>query len=543
MYKVMIVEDELLVRAGVRSSINWDKYNMTIVKEASNGQSALDYYLTDRPDVVLTDIKMPVMDGLALIKKIRELSQDTKIIILSCVEDFHLAQEAIKLGVQDYILKLTMTTEEMENVLKKVKAELDQITGHSASAPYVRKITTEYLGKKLFDYLLYDLGSPEAVTKLFKNSLISFEPEDIYLVIMKVEQYENLQHLYQDEQGQLIQFTLLNVINEILTRSRIGFALHESNSRFLLLFGRNASKADTGKEDILKILEDIRQIIKNYFNVSTTFALSEKGRDLTVLKDLYRQCQLCFRYDFFIGTDRTIPYCDLNIPAIQKDILRKAGKLFLPQENGEDIKNSLLSALRKAVEEDTLDVQHIFSIFTDIWICLLQDKPLPTKEKSFFVTEFIHSCYQCKSYSEVISLFEKSLLIAKEGGTGGAYSREIIQTIHFIRNNYSQQITLKMISDNVSLSPNYLSNLFKKELQVSLFEYLNRYRIEKAIELLMTTNVKTYEVAYAVGFSDESYFSKTFKKYTGKRPNEYKKIDALSVTPLETGTALHNRLT
>lgn len=534
MYKVMIVEDELLVRAGVRSSINWDKYDMTIVNEASNGQAALDYFLTDRPDVVLTDIKMPVMDGLTLIKKIRELSQDTKIVILSCVEDFHLAKEAIKLGVKDYILKLTMTTEEMENVLNKIKVELDQMSDHRLFSPHTRKITAKTLGIKLLDYLLYDLGSTEEISALFQNSLIPFEPCNIYMVMMKVDQYESLQNLYQDEQGQLIQFTLLNVINEILTRSHMGFALHESNSRFLLLFGQKQSKVDTGKEDILMVLEDIRQIIKNYFNVSTTLALSEKGMNLTNLKSLYRQCHLCFRYEFFLGTDRIIQYCNLNISALHRDISEKAARLFQDIENGEDFKNNLLSALTEAIHNDALNSSHIFNMFINTWIYFLQDKPLPTKEKTSSITEFIHSCYQCRNYSEVITLLEKNLHQMKEGGTGTVYSREIIQTIHYIRNNYSQQITLKMISDNTSLSPNYLSNLFKKELHVSLFEYLNRYRIEKAIELLMTTNAKTYEVAYAVGFSDESYFSKTFKKYTGKRPNDYKKVEALSVNPLET---------
>lgn len=113
MYKVMIVEDEMLVRVGLRSSVDWSKYGMEVAADLPDGQAAWDYYLKEKPDIVITDIRMPRMDGMELIGKIREADKETRIVVLSCLEEFDLARRAMSLGVSHYILKLTMTEAEI----------------------------------------------------------------------------------------------------------------------------------------------------------------------------------------------------------------------------------------------------------------------------------------------------------------------------------------------------------------------------------------------------------------------------------------------
>jgi YesN/AraC family two-component response regulator len=204
----------------------------------------------------------------------------------------------------------------------------------------------------------------------------------------------------------------------------------------------------------------------------------------------------------------------------------KTEALINELENPQFFQNELLNPLRQMLESKTLDEESGRTLFYDVWISLVHSANAGPKEISSKLMTFINDCTQCKSYDEILILFKSNILsLRDETNSRKLYSREIIQTINYIHSNFNKQITLKAISDDINLSPNYLSNLFKKELEVSLFEYLNRYRINKSMELLLTTNMKTYEVAYAVGYSDESYFSKTFKKYTGQRPNDYKKVN------------------
>ena len=127
MYKVMIVEDEMIVRAGIRMTVDWAALDLELVLEAGNGAAAWESYREQRPDIIITDLKMPVMDGMTLIQKIREFDQDTRIIILSNLEEFNMIRQAITLNVSDYLLKLTMTKEDIHRVLGKVKQEIQLI--------------------------------------------------------------------------------------------------------------------------------------------------------------------------------------------------------------------------------------------------------------------------------------------------------------------------------------------------------------------------------------------------------------------------------
>lgn len=124
MYKVVIAEDEMFVRLGIKMSVDWEKLGMEVAADVENGQQALEAWETFQPDIVITDIKMPVMDGITLIRQIRQKDERTRFIILSCLEEFNIVREALSLGVSDYVLKLTMTQEDMEKVLEKVKREL-----------------------------------------------------------------------------------------------------------------------------------------------------------------------------------------------------------------------------------------------------------------------------------------------------------------------------------------------------------------------------------------------------------------------------------
>lgn len=529
MYKVMIVEDEMLVRTGIRASIKWENHNMYVVNEAANGKIGWELYQECLPDVILTDIKMPFMDGIELIQKIRETGNPVQLIILTCLEDFSLAQQAIRLGVSGYILKLTMTPEDMESVLSEIQKTLDNQNRHSSKTTSPVNLN-DYIAKNLLGYLVYDICPLSVCLTHLKEQGICLYSRDVVMVAMEIEQYEDLQSLYQDEQGQLIHFSLLNIINEILNRNHVGVVVHEVSNRYLLLFGFTESTGQLSR--ITDILNEISEILKNYFNVTARYYLSHMEQSLESLKDMYRQCQSTMVYAFFMENTPVISFDSIYTSKLFYNVLQKTKESLKIYKDDSFMEDFIFSPLTKYVNSHTLNETSVKSLFCDAWIALVHNYQLSVRDHSRLVMKFINECNLCKTYYAVLALFIKNITALKNDiSQKTKYSREIVQALQYLQSNYQKQTTLNEIADVVGLSPNYFSTIFKKELSLSFSEYLSRYRIEKSIELLITTNLKTYEIAWQSGYSDEGYFGKTFKKYTGKTPNEYRKTYAYRIAP------------
>ena len=528
MYKVLIVEDEMLVRTGIRASIHWEKFNMYVVSEASNGQMAWELYQQHKPDLVLTDIKMPFMDGIELISKIRKTDSSTQIIILSCLEDFYLAQKAIRLGISGYILKLTMTTEEMESVLTHAQSALDKLSQRQAASPAPVKLS-EVLENNLLGYLSYNLPSLSKCLDNLKQYNIVIQPHDLVIALMDIEQYEHLQNIYQDNRGQLIQFSILNIMNEILSKNNTGFVIHESGTRYLFLFHHETEQRSYHL--VNNVLAEIQNVLNNYFNIRPSFYISEISQDITQLQQLYQQCLELSKSAFFLSSG-SLNYCTrLWKDTIIQTLTLKTKQMLQTLSDSSFCSSVIMESLEKDLKKD-FSPKMAFNIFYNGYIAVLH-KYL-SKEKDAFpkIRDFLHTLSVCKNYYEMVSNFLTSVkALEKLAENQISCSREVLQALSFLQEHYHRQITLNEVSCLVGLSPNYFSSIFKKELGTSFLEYLNRYRIEKSMELLQNTSLKTYEIAFQCGFSDEGYYGKTFKKYTGKTPNEYKKSCSVTISP------------
>lgn len=527
MYKVLIVEDEMLVRTGIRASIHWEKFNMYVIGEASNGQMAWELYQQHKPDLVLTDIKMPFMDGIELIRKIRETDNPTQIIILSCLEDFSLAREAIRLGVSGYILKLTMTPQEMEDVLSSVQSTLDELSlSKTASTAPVR--IDEILEHNLLGFFTYNLPSlTECLTTLRKYD-IRIQPHDLVVVLVEIDHYEHLQDIYQDNRGQLISFSILNIVNEIMNKTNSGFAIHESGSRYLLLF--HSSSELRSYHLISNVLDEILTVLKNYFNVTPGFYISEISQDLSQLRRLYQQCIALSDCCFFIPSGSFIYYSASWKTTLIQTLLSRTRQTLSGLFDTEFSSSVLLNPLQTELTSG-FSSNAVLNVFYNSYVTLLHQY-LPNDPDTFSrIRDLLEAMSSSKNYYDMLSLFvEEIRKLENFTKSRISCSREVLQSVSFIQSNYNRQITLNEVSCLVGLSPNYFSSIFKKELGTSFLEYLNRYRIEKSMELLQNTSMKTYEIAFQCGFSDEGYYGKTFKKYIGKTPNEYKKTCFLTNT-------------
>ncbi|OBZ18031.1 hypothetical protein A8L34_00095 [Bacillus sp. FJAT-27264] len=522
MHKVLLVEDEMWVRLGLKNSIPWEELGMSVSADLANGQEAWEYYLEDKPDILITDIRMPEMDGMELIQRIRENDNSTKIIILTCLEEFELLQKAMRLGVSDFILKLTMNSNEMVTVLKKVKHELEeQMVDASKHMLQNMDVLKENLLK---DYLFQTRYSYEEFQSYIQDYKLMLDLHKVQIGLMDIQHYHRLKQRFGDERGQLIRMSMLNVLKEILQDYGGGEVFHDNDNRYLFLLNSSSVSIKDQFEKKHQLLGHIRRVMRSYFNINVTFAVSGIASDMSQLRVMYRDCLLAMSYKLYVNADELISGdANLNEQAIEKiqvslavlaDVLRGYGDHFSEEFSrwSERIQERSLPQSRENIVREFNFLLHRLSTLV----------PLQSQHNVEWITQYTLRLEFCETWDEMIQIakeFIQGLMQAKQI----PMSRKVSEAVAYMNKYFKGELTLQDVAEIVGTSPNYLSALFKKELNVNFSEYLIHMRIEKAKQLLLESDLLSYEVAERVGFMDHSHFSRTFKKSTGMGPREYRK--------------------
>ena len=527
MLRVLIVEDEMLVRLGLKNSIEWSKFDMLVIADAADGQAAWEIYQKEKPDIIITDLKMPVMDGMELISKIREKDKSTKIIILSCLEEFELARKALSYGVSDYILKLTMTETEIEAVLKKAQEELEKQQVNEDHSKYSDKFKKNFVKEKfLEDFLFYNIYSIKEFTAFVKEAELRLNPGRLILCTMEIDHFEILKDKFQDEKGQLIKSSILNILNEIMGNYGRGEAFCDNNSNYILIFSFPDIHSEQNLYNELQaILNAIKNSINSYLNVYVSFGISSLRNGYESLGKMYGESRKMLEQKFYSGSGTFIAGSGLDTDriAVEKiNSLRSMPKLLKILSDTAILdyqrKVDYFSAIHPKGKEQ---IQTFFYRLLH-WLSSL----LYTKDdySTDFVIVYSDKIQKSETFDEIVEAFKNFISdTTNETMKKRILSKEVAEALQYIQKNYGQNINLSRVAEHVKLSPNYLGNLFKKELQVNFIEYLSEFRVGKAKELLLGTYLKSYEIAEKVGFTENTYFSRVFKKLTGMSPNEFRK--------------------
>ncbi|THF76678.1 response regulator [Cohnella fermenti] len=529
MFKVMLVEDEMLVRIGFKNAVDWNRFGMEVAWDVPDGLAAWEVYGRERPDLIITDIKMPRMDGMELISRIREQDKSTRIVVLSCLEEFDLVRKAMALGVSNYILKLTMTDEEIEAVLSGVEGELLARAQRSAESKGIRTLAdTELLKEKMLkDFLFYGIRKAEEFERFVQVHRLALSPERMIVGVMEIDRYAQLRSKFKDDHGHLVKMTIQNLLTEIVGQFNRGEAAALEDKSYLLVlhYGDVVSEMSIRRE-LHGLLQQIRQVMKSYFNTSVSFGVSSLSNGYASLPRLLEEARRVVQNRFLSGPGlihvNSEPV-DTSELLEQLACLRQLGPLrgLLPAsgiEAYEGFVQTLTSSLHEQPETVRVLVYQLVQwIHTKLYeynhneITLLRGIP--------------EGLEQCDTLPEMLDLIERHVReLAEEARSRLQMSPEIIKAVQFIKLHYQENISLLRVARKVGLSSGYLSNLFKKELGMTFIDYLNRYRVERAKELLIMTSKKSYDIAVEVGFSPEyTYFSKVFKRLTGLNPNEYRR--------------------
>lgn len=517
MYKVVIAEDEMFVRLGIKMSVDWEKLGMEVAADVENGQQALEAWESFQPDIVITDIKMPVMDGIELIRRIRQKDERTRFIILSCLEEFNTVREALSLGVSDYVLKLTMTQEDMEKVLEKVKREL--VVMDRSQKTQENGIERKRFEDSLRNFLYYRLDMGQE-WKMKIREQFSDPEKQMQMVALEIDHYMESKRIFNDSYGSILDSAVENILSELLVEEN-HILLPEKDCRFIVIL-EEEQDSEILSLQMSQRLEKMREVLKRCVKSTVSFAISQRGNSCDELYEMYHQCGQALEKKFFYGLDRNNVFAAQSPHDCRMLIHRKMGRLIQKLKMDEAAAGRFHEAEEGFCQhENPVTIRHYFEHGINVEMCRI----LPEGQQRYQITEqFMTRLKDSQTFDGVLEVYE-SCMEYLQGSTEeqALLSKPIKDILFYISLHYQEDITLDQVSQMVELSRTYVCGLFKKELGVNLTNYIMNYRIEKAKELLRSTNLRSYEIAEKVGFLDESYFSRTFKKVTGQSPNSFKK--------------------
>lgn len=522
MINILIVDDEPFIRQGLKILINWKLYGYNIIGEATNGNEALKFIETNKVDLIITDIKMPEMDGLALVKKIYEKCEKRiKCIMLSGYYEFEYAKTAIKYGVKDYILK-PIEREELINILVSFKEEYER----EEKEYIIRRKKERMIYERHFNLLLCNGYTDEDLRYVLSNIKYNSYLRYINIEIIKdkkiAEDYKyNKKIIFNKLLDWLGSKNYYNLIFDVIKEDKLeGIGLIFSNALSEEL-GINEQQYI---ERVKEILNSINECECNLLVGKKVFSIediSESYKSLYVIKvqEKISRIKKVYYYDD-ISSKKIIDYdmINANVQQLIKSI----------EDNNIKEIESFIDILFKSISNDTNSLR-IIKIYIDYLLCNLinivkgldanKDKEEVVKNINrnlFDKIEIYGNIEEFKKFCIETSNYIKDLRSNSTHNILSLIDKEV-------SDNYMKPLTLKYLSEKYYLNTAYLGQLFKKSYNKSFKDYLNDYRIEKAAAMIRRSNEKIYRIAEDVGYNNTDYFISKFVQAKGITPLQYRR--------------------
>ncbi|MGF7031620.1 two-component system response regulator YesN [Paenibacillus mucilaginosus] len=533
MYKIMLVDDEIGVRSSIKAKINWEAAGFRIESEAANGLEALEL-LEGRglPDVVISDVRMPRMDGIAFMQACRDKYPGLRIIVLSGYSDFEYMKAAIQLGVKDYLLKPVVRSE-LTDLLAKLSAELKEEKNRSREQEREQLQTSRQL-RTLQEQLIWQLVKDEDFSlaavkeRLRQLQLTGLASEGLKVRFAAVEMRVPPGRLDDwSERRELLAVAFQMVCRESAERWPNVYPLYDygfpSMMYYLMTWSGCGRPDELPAEDMLI---ELQRNIRRYLRVETVAGLGEWAVGIQGLRDAYASCML----DWSQGT-------------VQRS--RQGGQLeretahTLPAE----LERKLVLSLENLDAEGTGRVLwEIFhrdgdlSMFAFTFLSFRVILLLGSIAKKFelgdpSLQQHLWNCQmtlrQFHSRDQVIDQL-KSLAelvmneLRKTRSSGGQQLAEAVR--RYVEENYAYELSLASLAERFHINETYLSGLFKQNAGLTFSDYVTKLRMERAASLMEEIGLKLTDIATLVGYSSSSYFSTVFKKYYGVSPKEYRDV-------------------
>lgn len=512
MFKIMIVDDEMLVRQGIKHLLDWEQEGYQIVGEASNGVEALNRMDELSPHVILTDIVMPVMGGEQLVKVVKEKYPHIEIIVLSSFSEYDYVRSTFQSGVADYILKPKLEADYLLSVLNKTTAKMAsmQMDNHQVADVGERQLL-------------------QVIEKFMAGYEASFDPSLLHSKF-PYGQYAffglGMKHLKDTNDKLILTREVESRLSKLGLVEAVYMRLKFVNDSFLCLLNVNPERWD-------ELVMEIRHLISgmDYNARGLHFYISQRFESFNCLGEIYRDNYLKLtRYTFYMPSRSLIEHD--HLPAPTSSILEYDMSQFMEQLRRKQY-HKAFTGFMQYVHQRSADYRtdifefksflgnFIFNVTTTLGKMKYETRALDSSKYDYF-----RKIDEANYAVDAIAVLEAFILEAEHiiGETNTSINPSMNRLLAYIQEHYADPITLTEVARQFHFNASYLSSYFAAHNEEGFSEYLNKVRLEKAMEMLQTTEHTISDISASVGYSDQSYFTKVFKKQTGISPSKYRRM-------------------
>lgn len=536
--KVFLVEDEIIIREGIKKNINWQQEGFEFAGEASDGELAYPLIQNTKPDILVTDIKMPFMDGLELSRLVKKELPDIKILVLSGYNEFEYAKEAINIGITEYLLKPITGARLLETVKKMAKTIREEWQQKQFLLAYQKEQAEngQLARRKLFGRLVS--GNYPVSTLLGEGREIGMElaANQYNIVLFQVFTEEEAKN-YSDKLNQIsVQMqNLAEKMEQVIMVDRGGL-----EGFAFLLKGTEEDSRGSIKKLMPEFLKKLEEIMSRYPDVEYFGGAGVTVERLSELKVCFAKASHAYAYRYLwehnqivtgeIKEKQKATNGELSLGGLNvKNLERNAVERFLATGLQDEVSDFVEGYFNSLGEQNIQSLLFRQYITMDAYITAAG-----AVEKLGYDSEvMVKECGDFKSMADIFTSVDETISYIKHVLSAAVHLRDAVSqkkyaqlledAKEYIRQNFKNyDISLNMVAASVNLSPNHFSTIFSQETGQTFVEYLTYVRMERAKELLRNSTMKTSDIAFAVGYRDAHYFSYLFKKTQECTPREYR---------------------
>jgi two-component system, response regulator YesN len=504
MWRAVIVDDEPVIRMGIKASLDWAGEGIEIAGEYANGAEALELLHREAVDILITDIKMPIMDGLELTRKALEACPLVKVVLISSHSDFEYVREGLKLGVVDYVLKHTLEPEELLLVIRKCKELLQEDRQEQHRRRGLSLDVQERERKR------YEQELKRHLVQQTDRMAAGGYPDWLDNSYIAASMRLNGVRAIEEQQGYLYKSVLLDQLVGSLYEKRpqaIAAQTGENELFFLMPSDRIPEQE----------LHRLRGFLEQQYGVSVTIGYA-RGTGISEIRERHGRSRIALERGFFEGAGIYADTGSQSPESGERDLLRVPA---IEPGMGADRLHDVTAAWQARYAAGGIAPQSLKEEASRVLSVLFKHEVDPV-----LLVESFDRLFKSESLAELCSMLSEQFTELRKHrpavSEASSSHNPIARAVDYIHAHYLDTLTLQQVAERVHVSKNYFSILFKKSTGHNFIDYVITLRVQKARELLSLTDLKVYEVAERSGFHDVKYFGKLFKKMTGYSPIEYR---------------------
>jgi two-component system response regulator YesN len=521
--RMLIVDDEPLILRSLKQAVDWEAIGVDIVGEARSGEEALRLCRAEMPDLVLSDIRMPSIDGLELMRRVKREDADTVFILISGYGEFEYAREGLREGAFDYILK-PIDHEELEAAVQKAAAEI--------------RIARERRREE--DRLLH---SVQTLSMLARERMYAQVMEGIYesggkwqwldqseldkryfMFLIGLDQFEQLRAQWSDGEYRLWMFVVRNIVEEIGEREGALAVFPFHQGEWVMLWAASARRKQQ------EIAGELIEALQRYARLTVSIGISRVFEGLPSLEECYQSAKRALLRRFYSGGGQWFPDEEAHrsddrtigkLRALERRLLNDIKVL-----NGDRV-GKALDEWGEVVREASLPREIVEQLYLELSALIRRQLEFMLPDADRPEEWLLPSLRSSESAEEMLACLKRRVLEWIEKITDGGWSKEQIRASiqrakDFIADQYHRDIGIDDAAEAAGVSVSHFCYTFKQETGMTFLEYLTRFRIDKACYMLEHTDVKVFQVSQMVGYQDAKYFSQVFRKMMGCKPSEFR---------------------